>query len=314
MKKLILLITLSSTFIMCTKKSEATNSPLKDAVRSADSTLTAASENINEINNTAEAVFDSANVKIKEFDATKNDIKEKIEATSKSVDSLSQKIAATKLESKKEKKDSTEKKSEKIVINVPSPKVIKETKVIYRNKTNKENNDISLSKNKMVKTGTLELNVENVENVETAKEIVQQEVRKYDGFIRSESISSNNDHKKIAYLKAKVPIQKFEYLMDDLSSIGTVENKGIELSGQNYLENTMCDLEITLYGAAEGYAKNDEPKTFADRSFAAISSGWDVITGIFLFILPFWPLFLIGAVGYYFYKKKNKNATGDQIN
>lgn len=295
---------------MC-KKSEATKSQLEGAIQSADSTITATSEKINDINNTADAVFDSASVKIKEFDDTKNGIKEKIEATSKTVDSLSHKIATTKLESKPEKKDSTGRKSEKIVINVPSPKVIKETKIIYKDKAKKENNELNVSKNKMIKTGRLEL---NVENTETAKEIATQEIRKYDGFIQSENISLNNNDKKIAYLRVKVPIQKFEYLMDDLSSIGMIENKGTEISGQNYIENTICDLEVTLYGATTGYTEIDKPKTFGDQSFAAISSGWSVITGIFLFILPFWPLFLIIGIGYYFYKKKHKNISENQSN
>lgn len=308
MKKFILLVAVSSTFIMC-KKSEATKSQVEGAVKSADSTITATSDKINDIANTADAVFDSANVKIKEFDDTKNGIKEKIEATSKTVDSLSHKIAATQLQSKIEKNDSTKRSSEKIVINVPSPKIIKETKVIYRDKNKKENDGLNVPKNKMVKTGRLEL---NVENTETAKEIVTQEVRKYDGFIQSENISLNNNDKKIAYLRVKVPIQKLEYLMDDISSIGTIENKGTEITGQNYIENTMCNLEITLYGTTEGYTQSDQPKTFGDQSFAAISSGWSVITGIFLFILPFWPLFLIIGIGYYFYKKKNKHLSDNQ--
>lgn len=310
MKKFILLVAVSSTFIMC-KKSEATKSQLEGAVQSADSTVTATSDKISDITNTAEAVFDSANVKIKEFDDTKNVIKEKIEATSKSVDSLSNKIASTKLESKIEKKDSTKKGSEKIVINVPSPKIIKETKVIYKDKKKKENDELNPPKNKMLKTGTLEL---NVENTETAKDIVTQEVKKYDGFIQSENISLNNNEKKIAYLKVKVPIQKLDYLMDDISRIGVIENKGTEISGQNYVENTMSDLEITLYGTTEGYTGIDKPKSFGDESFDAISSGWSVITGIFLFMLPFWPLFLIIGIGYYFYKKKNKNIPNNQSN
>lgn len=301
---------MSSTFIMC-KKSEATKSRLEGAMQSADSTIAATSEKINDINHTADAVFDSANVKIKQFDDTKSEIKEKMEATSKSIDSLSNKIATTKLESKTHKKDSTDKKSEKIVINVPSPKVIKETKIIYRDKIKKENTDLNVPKNNIVKTGTLEL---NVENAETAKDIVAEEVRKYDGFIRSENISLNNNDRKIAYLKVKIPIQKFDYLMDDLSSMGTIENKGVEISGQNYVENTMCDLEITLYGTGESYVKDDKPKTFMEESFAAVSSGWNVITGIFLFFLPFWPLFLILGLGYYFYKKKSKNMTDNHSN
>lgn len=290
---------------MC-KKGESAASQLENAVHSADSTVSSASEKINEVSDKANAALDSASVKIKEFEDTKNEVKNKIENTSKIVDSLSEKISSVKLETKTEKKDSA-KKEEKIVVNVPAPKVIRETKIVYKDKPKKENYELIIPQNKLVKTGVLEL---TVDDAETAKEIVKQEVSKYDGFVRSENISLNNNENKIAYLKIKVPIQKFDYLMDDLSSnLGTVENKSIELSGQNFVQNTLCEVDITLYGKAGSYAETEEPKTFGEKSFAAISSGWEVITSIFLFILPLWPLFLIGGIGYYFFKKRQQKPS-----
>ncbi len=101
------------------------------------------------------------------------------------------------------------------------------------------------------------------------KKIVKEtSLKKYDGFIRSENISLNNNDKKIAYLKVKIPIQKFDYLMDDLSyNIGEVENKGIEVTGQDFVNNTLCDVEITLYGTDSSFtAKEDVPKGFGEKS------------------------------------------------
>ncbi|WP_288243335.1 DUF4349 domain-containing protein [uncultured Chryseobacterium sp.] len=300
MKKFILIVAVSGTFIMC-KKGEATASQLENAISLADSTISDTSEKISEVDDKANAALDSANVKIKDFQQAGNEIRENIENTSKVVDSLSEKISSVKLESKAEKKDSA-KKENKIVVNVPAPKVIKETKIVYKDKPKNENFELNVPKNKLVKTGVLEV---TVDDAETAKEIVKEEVSKYDGFIRSENISLNNNENKIAYLKIRVPIQKFDYLMEDLSSnLGEVENKGIEVSGQDFVQNTMCEVDITLYGKDGAYVKDDEPKTFGERSFAAISSGWNVITSIFLFILPLWPLFLIAGIGYYFYKKR----------
>lgn len=305
MKKFILLVAVSSTFIMC-KKGEATSSQVENAINSADSTVTDVNNKINSISDEANAIFDSASIKIKDFEKTKSEAEQKIEATSKSIDSISDKIANLKLESKIEKKDSAEK---KIVVNVPVPKVIKETKIIYKDKPQIQE---AISKNKMMKTGVLEL---NVNDAETAKEIVKEEVKKYDGFIKSENISLNNNEKKIAYLKVKVPIQKFDYLMDDLSyNIGEVENKGIDVSGQNFVNNTMCDVEITLYGTSQSTLVKDEPQTFGGKSLAAVSSGWNVITSIFLFILPLWPLFVIAGIGYYFYKQKSNNKSENNSN
>ncbi|WEK70004.1 MAG: DUF4349 domain-containing protein [Candidatus Chryseobacterium colombiense] len=310
MKKFILLVALSSTFIMC-KKGETTASHLENVVNSADSVASVASDKINKVSDQANAALDSADIKIKDFENTKEKVKEQFGNTSKMVDSLSDKISSVKLESKKEKKDSA-KKEEKIVVNVPAPKVIKETKIVYKDKPKSENYELNVSKNKMVKTGVLEL---TVNDPELARETVKEEVKKYDGFIKSENTSLNNNDKKIAYLKVRVPIQKFEYLMEDLSyNIGTVENKGIEVSGQDFVQNTMCEVDITLYGKEGSYTENKESKTFGEKTFAAVSSGWDVIMSIFLFILPLWPLFLIIGIGYYFYKKRNKNTPNNDSN
>lgn len=304
MKKFIVLIAVSSVFVMC-KKGEATQPQIENAIKSADSTIANVSDKINSINNEAEAVFDSASIKIKDFEKTKSEAIQKMEATSKSVDSLSEKISSMKLESKTEKKDSLH----KIVVNVPAPKVIKETKIIYKDKPKQVE---KVSQNRMQKTGVLEL---NVNDAETAKETVKELVKKYDGFVKSENISLNNNDTKIAYLKVKVPIQKFDYLMDDLSfNIGNVENKGIDVSGQDFVNNTLCDMEITLYGTSEAALAKAKPETFGGKSLAAVSSGWEVITSIFLFILPLWPLFVIAGIGYYFYKKKSNKQSGNQPN
>lgn len=305
MKKFILLAAVSGSLIMC-KKGEAAASQMEDTLKSADSTVSATSEKISHVGDQANAALDSANVRIKTFEDAKNDVKDGIENTSKMVDSLSEKISSVKLETKAEKKDSS-KKDEKIVVNVPAPKVIRETRIVYKDQPRKENYGLTAVKSKLVKTGILEL---TVEDAETAKETVKEEVAKYDGMIRSENISLNNDDKKIAYLKIKIPIQKFDYLMEDLSrNLGKVENKSVEISGQDFMQNTMCEVDITLYGQEGTYAENnEEPKTFGERSFAAVSSGWDVIASVFLFILPLWPLFLIAGIGYYFYKKRNRST------
>lgn len=305
MKKFILLVAVSGTFIMC-KKGEAATSPLENAISSADSTISDVSEKISEIDEKANAAIDSANVKIKDFQQAGNEMTEHIEDTSKMVDSLSEKISSVKLESKAEKKDSARKEN-KIVINVPAPKVIKETKIVYKNSPKKENPEL-IRQNRFIKKGTLDL---SVNDAETAKEIVKDEVAKYNGFVRSESISLQNGDKKTAYLKVKIPVQKFDYLMSDLNyNLGIVENMNIETSGHDIVENTMCEIDITLYGQHENITDDKNPETLGAQSFAAISSGWNAITSIFLFILPLWPLFVIAGIGYYFYKKRttDKNS------
>ncbi|WP_426477775.1 DUF4349 domain-containing protein [Chryseobacterium sp. CBSDS_008] len=307
MKKFILLVAVSGTFIMC-KKGEAAPDKINEAIHTADSAATVAAEAIDHANKTADKVLDSASIKIKDFEDTKDDIHQKIENTSKMVDSLSDKIANTKLESKIEKKDSAEKKSEKMAVKAPAPKVIKETKIIYKEKPKNDSYELNMPKDKMVKSGYL---VIRAENSETVKEIIREEANRNNGYIKSENLSyvesasPRGEDQKIYSLDIKVPMQDFDGLMDAINSnIGDIDTKDIQVSGHTYADNTICTINVNISDKSKA---ENEPKTFGGKSLAAIESGWDVITSVFLFILPLWPLFLIAAIGYYFYKKKNKD-------
>ncbi|MGE8554451.1 MAG: DUF4349 domain-containing protein [Chryseobacterium jejuense] len=308
MKKFILLITISGAFIACSQKGEVSKSKIEETVNSIDSAATVASDAVDNASKTATQALDSASIRIKDIEGAKNDIQEKIESTSKMVDSLSDKIASTKLESKVEKMDSIVKKSEKVATTVPTPKVIKETKIIYKEKPNNDSYELNVPKDKMVKTGYL---VVKADNVETVKEIIREEAIKNNGYIKSEnqsyieSANQRDENQKIYSLNIKVPIQHFDGLMEALNSnIGDIETRDIQVTGRNYADNTICSIDVNITDKTEA---EKEPKTFSGKSLAAIESGWDVITSIFLFLLPLWPVFLIGGIGYYFYKKKQNN-------
>lgn len=308
MKKYILLVAISGAFIACSQKGEVSQSKIEEVIHSADSTATVASEAIDQAGKTADQALDSASIRIKDIEGAKNDIQDKIERTSKMVDSLSDKIASTKLESKIEKKDSATKKPERTATHVPAPKVIKETKIIYKEKPQNDSYELSMSKDKMVKTGYL---VVRADHAETVKEIIREEAIKNNGYVKSENQSyieaanPRDENQKIYSLNIKVPIQHFDGLMEALNSnIGDIETRDIQVTGRNYADNTICSIDVNITDKTEA---EKEPKTFGGKSLAAIESGWDVITSIFLFLLPLWPVFLIGGIGYYFYKKK-KNS------
>ncbi|WET49362.1 DUF4349 domain-containing protein [Chryseobacterium indologenes] len=312
MKKFILLIAISGSFIAC-KKGGASQSKLEEAINSIDSTASVASDAIDNASKTANQALDSASIRIKDIEGAKNDIQEKIESTSRMVDSLSDKIASTKLESKVEKKDSAAKKPEKLATNIPAPKVIKETKIIYKEKPKNDSYELNIPKDKMVKTGYL---VVRADHAETVKEIIKEEAIKNNGYIKSEnqsyieSTNQRDENQKTYTLDIKVPIQHFDGLMEALNSnIGDIETRDIQVTGRNYTDNTICNISVNITDKTEA---EKEPTTFGGKSLAAIESGWDVITSIFLFILPLWPVFLIGGIGYYFYKKKKNNNIPNQ--
>lgn len=295
MKKTVLVLGLALSLVAC-KKSEIT-----EAQNAADSIGTVAQEHMDAAQAVAENALDSSTIKIKEIESIKNETQKKFEDSKKSIDSLTEKISNVKLESKAEKKDSIKPEKSQVVVNVPAPKIIKETKVVY--KTPEQKPVKQAPEALVVKKASLQLNVDRIQK---AKEDLFDEVYKYDGSVKSENQNAYKDEEYATYV-VNVPISKFDYFIEGISNnVGEIVSKNFETTGSRYNENSMARVEIALYksgqNAVAGIGKSD---SFGDQFFSAIASGWDVIKNIFLFLLPFWPLYLIIGIGYYFYKKRN---------
>ena len=217
----------------------------------------------------------------KEIDsATRNSIISEIKITQNKIDSVKNKVA-------------TAIKKEKI-----APKIIKETKVIYRENPEPK---VLVSAPKITKTGELEI---QVDDLQVAQEMAKEQIAKYDGKVTGEQISSY-ENKEYNYLKVTLPLEKSEYLIQDLErNVGNIISRNIEITGEEYGKNSICNLEITLFNDSKDASIISTPTSFGGRTWGAIGSGWNVIQEIFLFILPFWPVFLIGGGIYYFVKKK----------
>ncbi len=297
MKKLILTAVILSTLTMCKKADlqEANNT-----IANADSLIDKASETVNNLD--TNSVLDSVNLKAKDLIKNKEDIEKAFENSKEKIDSISENV-------EKFKKDIEEKKinsnidSIKNQIKKEIPKATKTlTKVIYKDKPLKKENTVQEGYT-MVKNGSVEVNIDNISE---AKQSLREIIRKYDGTIRTENLVSNDEFQTF-YLTAKVPFEKFDYLVEDLTNLGMIRNKNIEIKGENYNPNKLGNLEITLYDNHLKPHENEKAKTFGEKSADAVSSGWNVIGSILLFLLPFWPVFLIAGIGYYFYKKKNQD-------
>lgn len=292
MKKLLLTAVILSTLTMCKKADlqEANNT-----IKNADSLIDNASESLENLDSDAKATLDSINLKAKDLLKNKEEIEKAFENSKSKIDSISENV-------EKFKKDIEEKKitsnidsiKNQIKKEIPKPKTV--TKVIYKDKPVKKEPVAPV--NAMVKNGSVEL---NVDDIVVAKQSVRDIIRKYDGIINTENLVSNDEFQTL-YLTTKVPYDKFDYLVEDLSMLGIIHNKNLEVKGDSYNPNKLCSLEITLY-EHHLKPKESENQSFGDKSADAISSGWKVIGDILLFLLPFWPVFLIGGIGYYLYKK-----------
>ena len=286
MKKTIVLAAIALSIVAC-NKSEMANQNSSET----ENTSVVAKENSN---TDSAALSVNEDVKIDKEVAQK--VHEKVmNETNKSIDSLAKTSQIT-----PEVIDETppETEDKKVVKNPVKPQIIKETKIIYKEKPTAR----SIAVNPIQKYGNLSFSVED--NAAAISE-VRYLVKKYDGKIKSENLTSNNEN-NTNYIVAKIPLKEYDYLIEDLmDNLGTLNDKTLEITGDDYQPNKLCDVEITLYSKNNSLAKNeDEPKTFGGKAVNALTTGWEVIGNVLLFFLPFWPLFLLITFGYFYFKKK----------
>ena len=287
MKKTIVLAAIALSIVAC-NKSEMANQNSSET----ENTPVVAEEK----NNNADSAALSVNEDVKIDKEVAQKVHEKVmNETNKSIDSLaktSQIIPEVIDETPPETED------QKVVKNPVKPQIIKETKIIYKEKPTAR----SIAVNPIQKYGNLSFSVED--NAAAISE-VRYLVKKYDGKIKSENLTSNNEN-NTNYIVAKIPLKEYDYLIEDLmDNLGTLNDKTLEITGDDYQPNKLCDVEITLYSKNNSLAKNeDEPKTFGGKAVNALTTGWEVIGNVLLFFLPFWPLFLLITFGYFYFKKK----------
>lgn len=304
MKKIILTFVTVFSLFACKKQETTTSENADSSMITADSASAIIGDSIskpfnNQIDSTAKATKDTAVVKIEILKEEKKLLTEKV---AKAMDSSTRssiiseiKVTQQKIDSVKTKMVSTRKKQK------VSPQIIREKKVIYR-ETPKER--VVESTPKITKKGSLEI---LVEDLELAQLTTKEQISKYDGKIKSEQISSDGN-KEITYLQISVPLDKSDYLIKDLeNNVGKITYRNIEITGEQYSKNSVCNLEITLQNNSENASIATTPKSFGGRTLGAVGTGWKVIEEIFLFLLPFWPLILIGGGVYYFLKRKKIN-------
>lgn len=164
--------------------------------------------------------------------------------------------------------------------------------------------------NPLVKTARMTIAVDNVDNTRSD---LATELYKYGGEIVTESFGEEQGFRK-QRITAKVPYKYFDEASQSIArKMGTLRTKNIETEGTDYDPNQMCDLEITFtensqFASNETITNNNssDNETYKDKSSEAFMKGFDGMKNAFLFLLPFWPLLLIGVIVYYFYRKNKR--------
>lgn len=168
---------------------------------------------------------------------------------------------------------------------------------------------------------TIRLQV-SVEDLAAAKAILNQDLSVYKADVITENYTENEGIAK-QYVTVKVPLSNFDELVNKMSNLGNVESKNTEVEGKDYVGSQMCDVELTLVDNTPDLNKtsedlnilNDEQKdeTFVDKSSNAFMKGFAVLGSLFLALVPFWPIFLIAGIVWYFVAKRNKKKREEEF-
>ena len=342
MKKLIFSIFTASILLVACNKSDMKQA--SDTIKNADSLFQEAKEGYNTLDSISKAVKDSnstiGKVIIPEIDKHKEIIEDAIKKGNISIDSVQREF--DKIKAKAQQNEEIKKAIDSVAsVAQANPENTKiknllesANKILKHSNENSQpsapkisQNDVKISSQKteivpIVKTARLNI---SVEDISAAKEMLQQELRNTNGDLVTESYSENEGIAK-EYITAKVPLYNFNNLVNNLANLGAVQTKTTDSRGKDYDSNQMCDVEITLVdhsisnssvtptedlNIVNGDEKKDE--TFGDKSEGAFMKGFGVIGSLFLALLPFWPIFLIAGIIWYFVAKKNKKKREEEF-
>lgn len=295
MKKVITGIIILNTLVMC-QKSDIQK--VKDHINTADSLVSSVQESINNLDSLSIKV-DS--VKIPQIVQEKEKLQKVFDDSKKSIDSLGQDIYQYKEQlSKKEVQKQLDSVKSKVKSKI-GENVKEQVKVVYKDR---EQTKSTKKYNPIIKQVSADL---SVDDLSLAKQYLKNSLSVYNGKIISENYQ-HHDMSSSAYIVAKVPLSQFDYFLEDIGrNFGNMTNKNVTISGEDFVEKQMCTVELSITENNVGQVgQKNVDAGFFQKASDAFSIGGKAVVGLFLFLLPFWPIFLLASIGYYFYNKKRK--------
>lgn len=169
----------------------------------------------------------------------------------------------------------------------------------------------------LVKTARLEIEVVNLTE---AKALLKQKLKEHHADLASESFSQTEGISKESF-SAKVPVPYFDQLVNSASTLGEIRMKSTISQGIDYDAKQLCDVEISLFqnenlrnnSFAQKESDSLKTDTFGDKSSNAFMQGFRILGDGLLFLLPFWPILLIGILVWYFFARNKKRKAKDEF-
>ncbi len=337
MKNLFIIIITAAAVISCDK---STIQQTTDNIKRADSLFTKANDGIKTLDSISKTISDSDGIAKKvimpEIEKQKKSIDSTIKSGGWRIDSINKQIekitknvvVGTEVVKTLDSANNALKSGENTikVLTQTADKILKQTKkqnstpetpTAENRATPQEQNKPVIvppvaERNPLVKTAKLEI---QVDDLNAAKALLKQKIRENNADLVTENFSQNEGIQR-EYITAKVPLQNFDQLLSNLSGqLGDVKSKSTESEGKDYVASQMCDIEITLL-QNENIASNPivENQNEEDKnSFGnAFMKGFKVLGDALLFLLPFWPIFLIGALIWYFIQRNKKKKAQEE--
>ena len=340
MKKIFVTFLLFGLLISCSKQefSEATNS-----IKRADSLFTKANDGLKTLDSISKRVNDSDGIarkvlipqiekQTKRIDSTLKSGSWKIDSINKDIAEITKNVkvgtdVAKTLDSANKALQNGEnvisvlsKTADRILKRTQTQKATLPPNAANQNPPANQNNTVvippTIEKYPLVKTAILEIQVDDISQ---AKSILKQKIRESNADLVSENFSQQEGFER-EYITAKVPLYNFDNLVANLSNdLGEVKSKSTESEGKDYISGQMCDIEITLVQKELNTANqivtdenSTDSDTFGSKSSSAFMSGFKVLGDMMIAILPFWPIFIIAGLVFYFVRrhKKKKEMKG----
>lgn len=340
MKKIILALFVSGLLVSCDKNSMQQTT---DSIKNMDSLFTSANNGLKTLDSISKKLNDSNGIATKiiipeiekhtkTIDSTFRSGGYQIDSINKEIEKITKNVVigsdvVKTLDSANQSIKNGE--SAISVLRRTADKISKQTKK-ENSKKSSENKTISpapqqdnddyfppiVEKNPLVKTAIIEIEVDNLER---GKELLKESIHENRGNLLSENFSEAEGFSR-EKLRIKVPLKYFDDLVNETTSqLGTVRIKSTESEGIDYNAAQMCDVEITLV-QNEKFADvplikenpSENPDSFGSKSSGAFMDGFRVLGKIMLAVIPFWPIFLIVGLVWYFIRK-NRNKKEQQI-
>ena len=338
MKNLLIIIITAAAVISCDK---STIQQTTDNIKRADSLFTKANDGIKTLDSISKTINDSDGIAkkviIPEIEKQKKSIDSTIKSGGWRIDSINKQIekitknvvVGTEVVKTLDSANNALKSGESTikVLTETADKILKQTKkqnTTAENSANEnratpqeQNNPVIMppvaERDPLVKTARLEI---QVDDLSAAKALLKQKMRENNADLVTENFSQNEGIQR-EYITAKVPLQNFDQLLSNLSGqLGDVKSKSTESEGKDYIASQMCDIEITLLqneNSADTALTKDEKTESNDGFSGAFMKGFKVLGDALLFLLPFWPVFLIGGLVWYFISRNKKKKAQEEF-